>query len=48
MIRRIDHVSIAVRDLDSAKRFFVDTLGGTEVYAETMADQGFRYVRTSP
>jgi len=43
MIKRIDHVSIAVRDLDSAKRFFVDTLGGTEVYAETMADQGFRW-----
>jgi methylmalonyl-CoA/ethylmalonyl-CoA epimerase len=27
MIKRIDHVSIAVRDYEKAKRFFVDVLG---------------------
>ena len=43
MIRRIDHVSIAVRDLESAKRFFCDTLGGREVYSATEAADGFRW-----
>jgi methylmalonyl-CoA/ethylmalonyl-CoA epimerase len=43
MIKRIDHVSIAVRDLDRAKRFFLDTLGGTEVFAETVEAEGFRW-----
>lgn len=43
MIKRIDHVSIAVRDLDSAREFFTDRLGGTEVYCRTEDAEGFRW-----
>ena len=32
MIRRIDHVSIAVRDLAKAKAFFIDVLGGKKSF----------------
>ena len=43
MIRRIDHVSVAVRDLDKAREFFIDTLGGRELYSMAMPEQGFRW-----
>ena len=43
MIRRIDHVSIAVRDLETAKRFFCGILGGRELYTATEAGEGFRW-----
>ncbi len=43
MIKRIDHVSIAVRDLESAKSFFIDRLGGTEVYSSIEESEGFRW-----
>jgi methylmalonyl-CoA/ethylmalonyl-CoA epimerase len=43
MIKRIDHVSIAVRDLDSARDFFIDRLGGTEVYSRIEEAEGFRW-----
>jgi len=43
MIKRIDHVSIAVRDLDSAREFFIDRLGGTEVYCSIEESEGFRW-----
>ena len=33
MIRRIDHVAIAVRDLAQAKSFFLETLGGRELFS---------------
>jgi len=32
MIRRIDHVAIAVRDLERAKHFFIECLGGRELF----------------
>ena len=43
MIRRIDHVSIAVRDLEKAKRFFLETLGGRELFCAPMSPQKYRW-----
>ena len=43
MIRRIDHVAIAVRDLERAKHFFIDCLGGRELFSAPFADQGYRW-----
>ena len=43
MIRRIDHVAIAVRDLERAKHFFIECLGGRELFCAPFADQGFRW-----
>jgi methylmalonyl-CoA/ethylmalonyl-CoA epimerase len=43
MIRRIDHVSIAVRDLDRARKFFLDILGGRELYCAPVPPQKFRW-----
>ena len=43
MIRRIDHVSIAVRDLDKAKAFFLDGLGGRELFSMAMTQQKYRW-----
>jgi len=43
MIRRIDHISIAVKDLEKAKAFFLDTLGGKELYSAEEAGQNFRF-----
>ena len=43
MIRRIDHVSIAVRDLQKAKTFFLDGLGGQELFSMPMNDQKYRW-----
>jgi len=42
-IRRIDHISIAVRDLEKAKAFFVGVLGGRELFAAPVAPQKFRW-----
>jgi methylmalonyl-CoA/ethylmalonyl-CoA epimerase len=43
MIRRIDHVAIAVRDLERAKTFFIDGLGARELFCGPFADQGYRW-----
>jgi methylmalonyl-CoA epimerase len=43
MIKRIDHVAIAVRDLERAKHFFVECLGGRELFCAPFADQGYRW-----
>lgn len=42
-IRRIDHISIAVRDLEKAKAFFIGILGGRELFAAPVAAQKFRW-----
>jgi methylmalonyl-CoA/ethylmalonyl-CoA epimerase len=43
MIRRIDHISIAVRDLQKAKTFFLDGLGGRELFSMPMSPQKYRW-----
>ena len=43
MIRRIDHVSIAVRDMEKARGFFVDVLGGRELFCGPVPDQKYRW-----
>jgi methylmalonyl-CoA/ethylmalonyl-CoA epimerase len=43
MIRRIDHISIAVRDLPKAKAFFLDGLGGQELFSMPMSQQKYRW-----
>ena len=43
MIRRIDHVSIAVRDLAKAKAFFIDVLGGKNLFEAPVPGQKFRW-----
>ena len=43
MIRRIDHVSVAVRDLDRALVFFVGALGGRVLYTGCVPGQPFRW-----
>jgi len=43
MIKRIDHVGIAVRDLKKAKSFFLDGLGGRELFSGPMPQHGFRW-----
>jgi methylmalonyl-CoA/ethylmalonyl-CoA epimerase len=43
MIRRIDHVSIAVRDLEKARNFFLNVLGGKELFSAPVAPQKFRW-----
>ena len=43
MIRRIDHVSIAVRDLEKARAFFLDGLGGRELFCAPVPEQKFRW-----
>lgn len=42
MLRRIDHVGIAVADLDAAIAFYRDTFGITSVHEEVNEDQGVR------
>jgi methylmalonyl-CoA/ethylmalonyl-CoA epimerase len=41
-ILRIDHVGIAVPDLDEAIAFYADTFGIVSVHTETNAEQGVR------
>lgn len=43
MIRRIDHVSIAVRDLEKARVFFLEGLGGRELFCAPVPGQKFRW-----
>jgi methylmalonyl-CoA epimerase len=43
MIRRIDHIAIAVRDLAQAKSFFIDGLGGRELFSFPLTFQKFRW-----
>lgn len=43
MIRRIDHIAIAVRDLKRARAFFLDGLGGRELFSEPFPQQKFRW-----
>jgi methylmalonyl-CoA/ethylmalonyl-CoA epimerase len=40
----IDHVAIVVADLDAAVALYTQTLGFSEVYRETVADQGVEIV----
>jgi len=42
-IRRIDHISIAVQDLGKAKAFFIEILGGRELFAAPVIPQKFRW-----
>jgi methylmalonyl-CoA/ethylmalonyl-CoA epimerase len=42
MFERIDHVGIAVADMDAAVRFYRDTFGFVCVHEETNEDQGVR------
>ena len=43
MIRRIDHVSIAVRDQAKAKAFFIDILGGKNLFEAPVPWQKYRW-----
>ncbi|HSR13115.1 MAG TPA: VOC family protein [Thermodesulfobacteriota bacterium] len=43
MIRRVDHISIAVKDLDKAREFFIGVLGGKELYSAPVPEQKFRW-----
>lgn len=43
MIRRIDHVSIAVRDQARAKSFFIDVLGGKNLFEAPVPSQKYRW-----
>lgn len=43
MIRRIDHVSVAVKDLARARSFFVDALGGRVLYTGPMPEEKYRW-----
>jgi methylmalonyl-CoA epimerase len=42
MIRRIDHIAIGVRDLEKAKTFFIEKLGGRELFSAPVPLQGYR------
>lgn len=42
-IRRIDHISIAVRDLEKARAFFIGVLGGRELFSAPVIPQKFRW-----
>jgi methylmalonyl-CoA/ethylmalonyl-CoA epimerase len=42
MFRRIDHVGIAVADLDAAISFYADTFGVSAVHTEVNEEQGVR------
>jgi methylmalonyl-CoA epimerase len=42
MIKRIDHIGIAVRSIDEAKKFWVDTLGLKLSHVEEVPEQKVR------
>jgi methylmalonyl-CoA/ethylmalonyl-CoA epimerase len=44
MLTRIDHVGLAVRDLDAATAFYRDTFGMSVVHEEVNEEQGVREV----
>ncbi len=41
IIKRMDHVSIGVRDMDKARKLFLDILGGEELEDRGKSDDGF-------
>jgi len=41
---QIDHIAIVVKDLERTIDLYVNTLGFTQVYRETVADQGIEAV----
>ena len=41
---QIDHIAIVVKDLDATLALYTQTLGFTQVYRETIADQGIEAV----
>ncbi len=43
MVVRIDHISIGVKNLQKAKAFFIDKLGGKELFAAPLEDQNFNW-----
>jgi methylmalonyl-CoA/ethylmalonyl-CoA epimerase len=43
MVRRIDHLSIAVRDREKARDFFLNILGGKELFSAPVPQQKFRW-----
>jgi methylmalonyl-CoA/ethylmalonyl-CoA epimerase len=43
MIRRIDHVSVAVRDLARARSFFIDALGGRVLFTGPVPAEKYRW-----
>jgi methylmalonyl-CoA epimerase len=43
MIRRIDHIAIAVHDLDRAREFFLDQLGGKELISVPVPEEAYRW-----
>jgi methylmalonyl-CoA epimerase len=45
--RTIDHVAIVVGDLEATLRFYVETLGFSQLYRETIADQGVEAIGLS-
>lgn len=40
MLRRIDHIGVAVEDLDAALELYAEVLGMPVVHRETVAEQG--------
>ena len=40
MLRRIDHIGVAVEDLDAALALYAETLGMPVVHRETVTEQG--------
>ena len=45
--RTIDHIAIVVADLDATLRLYVETLGFSQLYRETIADQDVEAVGLS-
>jgi methylmalonyl-CoA epimerase len=45
--RTIDHIAIVVGDLEATLRLYVETLGFSQLYRETIADQGVEAVGLS-
>jgi methylmalonyl-CoA epimerase len=45
--RTIDHVAIVVGDLEATLRLYTETLGFSQLYRETIADQGVEAVGLS-
>jgi methylmalonyl-CoA/ethylmalonyl-CoA epimerase len=48
VITRIDHVGVAVADLDAAKAFYADTFGLVTVHEEVNEQQGVREAMLAP
>src|SRR5687767_3711141 len=48
MMKRLDHLGIAVASMDDAKRLFIDTLGMTLINEGSSAEFGVRFARVTP